>query len=273
MKTKLIKTKLNGLVFWYRENDRFIGQRVALRKYEEYETKLILRQAQDCDVVVDVGANIGYYTLLMAQKARRVYAIEPEENNFEVLEKNVKENNLRNIVTVRAAASNKNGRIKLYKSEDNWGDHRVYGAKNNKIWSYVNCLRLDKILETEQKISLVKIDTQGWEPAVIEGVKKIIERDSPTLFLEYWPGGYKEAGLDGEQMMRYLKNIYKKNIWQIDYWFYISKRLGKEIEVDSKTGYADLWMKRKTNLADVWARYKDVRIKKVIKSIIGYVED
>jgi len=146
---QLVKTKLEGLNFWYQENDKFIGQRVALGKYEEYETKLILKQIERNGVVVDVGANIGYYTLLMAQKAKRVYAIEPEPVNFEILKKNVEENNLKNVVLIWAAAGRTNSKINLYKSEENWGDHRVYKGKNHKKMISVNCLRLDDILADE----------------------------------------------------------------------------------------------------------------------------
>ena len=91
---KLKKTKLGKLNFWYRNDDKFIGQRIALGKYEKYETAIMLGQLNINSIVVDVGANIGYYTLQMAQRAKKVYAIEPYKECFEILKKNVKENNL-----------------------------------------------------------------------------------------------------------------------------------------------------------------------------------
>ena len=264
----LIKTKLNGLDFWYKSNDTFIGQRIALEKYEEYETMLMLRQVNSNSVVVDVGANIGYYTILLAQKSKLVYAIEPEAETFEILQKNVTENKLNNVVLIRAAVGGKNEKIKLFKSKLNNGDHRVWGEKNNKEVEEVFCRRLDDILENEQYISLIKIDTQGWEPAVIDGAKKIIERDSPTLFMEYSPTDYAKAGLEGRKMIKYLKSFYP-TIWEIDHWFYIYRKVKKNIRLNRDTGYANLWMKKNVFFGDEIIGYKNVQWKKVIKKLIG----
>ena len=262
---KLAKTKLNGLKFWYRTDDKFVGQRIALGKYEEYETLLMLSQVNNNSVVVDVGANIGYYTLLLAQKCKKVYAIEPEKECFEILRKNIVDNKLKNVVLINLAASDKRGKKELFVDKNNLGNNRLVNDKRKTINDKclrVNTLRLGDILINEQKIDLIKIDTQGWEPAVIDGAKKIIGRDRPTLFLEYSPSEYKDNG-----MIEYLKTIYK-NIWSIDYWFY---RCRKGIRVDKKTGYVDLWLKNKTDLNDWVDCFRYLKIKKVLKAIINYV--
>ncbi len=201
--------------FFYRKNDRFVGQRIALGKYEEYETKLIFRQAQGCNVAIDVGANIGYYSLLLAQRAKKVYAFEPEENNLKILRKNLGVNEIKNVEVVAAAVGEKNEKVSLYKSGDNFGDHRLWGKGRVKK---INTVRLDDFIK-DKKVDLIKIDTQGWEPAVIEGAKKITKRDRPIIFLEYWEEGYQKAGLDGGKMMEFLRKMYPV-IWQINDWYY-----------------------------------------------------
>jgi len=258
---KLNKTLISELVFWYRNGDAYVGERVALGKYEEYETKLLLRQLNNNSIAVDVGANIGYYTVQMAKICKRVYAIEPDKDNFEILKKNVEENKLNNVVLINAAVGAKKEKITLYKSAANDGDHRVYNAGNRTNIAEVFSVRLDDILVNEQKIDLLKVDTQGWEPAVIEGGKEIIKRDTPNMFLEYWPSAYKEAKLDANRMMIFLESIYK-NIWQIDSRLNI---YNKEIKIDEETGYADLWLTSKDYM--VWDQYKDLKIKKIIKKI------
>jgi FkbM family methyltransferase len=272
--------------FFYLENDRYIGQRIALEKYEPYETQLILKQAKVGDVVVDVGANIGYYTVLLADKVGKngkVYAFEPDKTNFEILVKNIKENNLKNVVPVNAAVGRKEGKLKLHKSKDNLGDHKLYethppcghsplkkGGQNGLDKELVKIIKLDDYL-ADIKVNLIKIDTQGWEPEVIGGAKELIKKNKPVIFLEYSPASYKQAKLNGKKMMNFLRKIYRK-IWWIDEWLYIYKNLSQE-KIDeicrtNKTGYADLWMKNKIGIKDFWEEYKDIKIKQWIKKML-----
>jgi len=269
---KLNKTKIfRKYVFYYLPEDKFVGQRIALEKYEPYETNLILRQAQDKSVIVDVGANIGYYTVLLAQKAKKIYAFEPDSVNFEILEKNIRANNLENVVAVKAAMGSFNGKIKLYKSKENLGDHKVYKNDQFPISNFreVKVIKLDYFIK--EPVNLIKIDTQGWEPEVIEGAKNLIENYKPIIFMEYSPASYKLAKLDGSKMMEFLKNIYKKFFW-IDEWLYIYKVLEKnkidQICSTNKTGYADLLMKKETNFKDCLSGFKNFKVKKWMKKIV-----
>ncbi len=269
--------------FFYLENDKYIGQRIALEKYEPYETKLILRQTKEGDVVVDVGANIGYYTVLLADKVGKtgkVYAFEPDKTNFEILEKNIRANNFKNVIAINAAVGSRNEIKILYKSEENLGDHKLYethppcghpplreGGQNNLIEKSISVVKLDNFLK-DQKVDLMKIDAQGWEPEVIEGAKKIIKSDKPTIFLEYSPTSYKQAKLNGKKMMKFLKSVYSK-IWWINEWLYIYKNLSQE-KIDeicdtNKTGYADLWMKKNPNLTDYLYQWKYFKFKQWLK--------
>jgi len=247
--------------FWYRKDDRYIGQRIALGKYEVYETKLLMSQIGKNDVVVDVGANIGYYTLLMARRAKKVFAIEPDKEIFGILKKNVEENNLKNVVLINAAAGAKKEKIKYYKNEENYGDGRVVESKNGKFMGFVSCLRLDEILRNEQKISLIKVDTQGYEPAVIAGAEKTIKKDSPILFLEYTPGEYKD-----KKMIDFLTKNYK-NIWSINDFAEVPWPIYKGVKILGKVGYTDLWMKKKMKVRDYLLMLKNVNYKKWIKGI------
>jgi len=223
---------------------------------------------------VDVGANIGYYTVLLADKVGKngkVYAFEPDIINFEILEKNIKANNLENVVAINVAVGSKNETKILYKSEENLGDHKLYN--DQFLMSNVQKTKIIKLDEylINQKVDLLKIDTQGWEPAVIEGTKKTIEKYKPIIFFEYSPASYKQANLDGDKMMDFIKKIYKK-IWWIDEWVYIYKSLDKKgidkICKSNKTGYADLWVKKEISFNDKIGQVRDLRIKKLIKKLI-----
>jgi FkbM family methyltransferase len=269
---KLNKAKILGkYIFYYLADDKYVGQRVALGKYEPYETELMLRQAsaiggQAGCVVVDVGANIGYYTILLADKVGKkgkVYAFEPDSTSFDILEKNIKANKLENVVAIKAAAGSREGKLELYKSEENLGDHKLYGKGKKEI---VKVIRLDDFIK--EKVDLIKIDTQGWEPEVIEGAKEIIKKWKPVMFLEYSPASYRAAKLDGKKMMEFCKAEYKRIFW-IDEWLYIYKvlNIGKIEQIcrTNKTGYADLWLKKNISFKDYFDCFRDLKIKKWVK--------
>jgi len=262
---KLIKTKIqNGMRLWYRSDDKFVGQRIALKKYEEYESVLILRNVNKNSVAVDVGANIGYYTLLLAKICKKVYAFEPDKMCFEILLKNIKENNLDNVVAINKAVSDEAGEADFVVDEENLGNSKIDVRSQISDIRKVETISLDNLL-IKEKIDLIKIDTQGWEPKVILGAKRIIKKYKPIIFMEYSPQSYKENNLDSKGMINFLKQIYK-NIFTIDYWFYCYK---KGINIDLKTGYADLVMGIKSN---IFEQYKNLAWKKVIKKILSYNE-
>ncbi len=268
MKIKKVKI-FKKYTFYYLANDKYVGQRVAVEKYEPYETQLILRQLKKDGVVVDVGANIGYYTILMADKVKKIYAFEPDKISFEILKKNIAANKLKNVTAINAAVGSKEEIKNLYKSKENLGDHKLYKTQKQEFLQKeaVEVIKLDNYLKDE-KIEMIKIDTQGWEPEVIEGAKNIIKKDSPVIFLEYSPSSYKLAGLDGKKMINNLGKIYHK-IWWIDEWLYVYKRLSQEkidkICATNKTGYADLWMKKEFSGNDWWQAKKNFRFRQWVK--------
>jgi len=267
---KLKKTKLGKLNFWYRNDDKFIGQRIALGKYEKYETAIMLGQLNINSIVVDVGANIGYYTLQMAQRAKKVYAIEPNKECFEILKKNVKENNLKNVVLINKAAGDKKEKKYLMRDEKNLGNNKIKPTPNPSLDKEGNTNKcdliftetLDNILINEQYISLIKIDTQGYEPEVIKGAKNIIKRNRPILFLEYTAGEYPDS-----KMINFLKIIYK-NIWSINDFASVPWPISKGIKVYGP-GYCDLFLKKKMELSDYLTMLKNVNYKKWIKGIMN----
>lgn len=271
MKIKgLMKTRLSNKKFvYFLWDDIYIGQRIALGKYEPYETKLAQVAVKD-GVVVDVGANIGYYTLVLADKAKKIYAIEPEETNFALLEKNLKINRIGNVAAIKAAATDKEGWMELVKSEENYGDHRIVRSKSLKVQKsesrkierykvgsqIVRTVRLDEAVK--EKVKLLKIDVQGWEPAVIEGTKELIARDRPMILMEYWPKEYRKNGLDYRGMIRFLERVYGK-IYEIDDGLATWRRVrdwGKleEDQRDLVIGPRNWWLK-----------YRYFRVKKWIK--------
>ncbi|GAG39683.1 unnamed protein product, partial [marine sediment metagenome] len=96
---------------------------------EDYETRLLRKTLREGMTIIDIGANIGYYTLLMGKlvgKDGTVYAFEPEKNNYRLLEKNILINKIPNIIPTQKAAANGEGTVRLFISKGHRGDHRIY---------------------------------------------------------------------------------------------------------------------------------------------------
>ncbi|HYS53576.1 MAG TPA: FkbM family methyltransferase [Thermoanaerobaculia bacterium] len=123
--------------------------------------------------VIDVGANIGYTTVLFARAidaAFKVFALEPEEENFARLERNLKRYRVADRVTARrAAAGATSGAIGLRVNPLHHGDHQV-----DPTGATVPLVALD---EFSGPIRFVKIDVQGYEPAVLAGMHKLLHSD------------------------------------------------------------------------------------------------
>ena len=99
--------------------------------YENAETELFESHIKEGDVVMDIGANIGYYTLVAAKLVGangKVYAFEPESINFSFLKKSVEINNYENVICEKKAVSNENGKLKLFLHKFQTGDYTLVGG-------------------------------------------------------------------------------------------------------------------------------------------------
>lgn len=155
--------------------------------WERTETEWFLRSIRPGDIVVDIGANIGYYTLLAAQRVGdtgRVYAFEPDPSNFALLERNVGLNGFTNVVLEQKAVSDAPGVLRLYFSHSNSGDHRIFQPEGeDRAFEEVPAVTLDGYFEgREESVDFVKVDTQGAEGKILAGMSGLVER-SPDLVM------------------------------------------------------------------------------------------
>jgi len=174
--------------------------------FEPYETRLVQRLVSPGDTVVDIGANIGYYTLQFARQvgnAGHVYAFEPDPRNFELLQENVWQNGYRNVTLVRAAVADRSGTTRLFLNPDNRGDHRIYDGADDRQAIDVDMVSLDDYFaDHEGRFDLVKIDVQGAEAAVFGGMRGILAAGRVGRVLsEFWPRGLKIAGGDARAFL------------------------------------------------------------------------
>ena len=123
--------------------------------------------------VIDVGANIGYTAVLFARAIDdqfKVFALEPEQENFERLERNLKRYRVADrVVALHVAAGATSGSIGLRINPEHHGDHQVDPSGSSTPLMAVD--------ELPDPIRFVKIDVQGYEPAVLAGMRKLLESD------------------------------------------------------------------------------------------------
>ena len=176
--------------------------------YGELDTKIIREEIHEGDIVIDVGANIGYYTLIFAQlvgSSGKVFAFEPEPKNFEILKKNIKINNYQNLVAEQKIVSDKSGIVKLFIAEHGIVGHRINQEKSSQKFIEVESIILDnyiKKLNLDNKINFIKIDVEGSEPKVLEGTKEIIQKSNQLkIFTEFNREAVKEYGIEPKEMI------------------------------------------------------------------------
>ena len=181
--------------------------------WEPNETHWFIRSLRPGDVVVDVGANIGYYTLLGARlvgDAGRVYAFEPDPAAFAILERNVRLNGLENVVLEQKAVSNEAGSIQLFLAATNKGDHRIYDVEGEERQAIdVEAVALDAYFEgVEDAVDFVKVDAQGAEGVILDGMLGLIGKsDDLVMAFEYSPQSLMGTGYTGNHLLKTFRGF------------------------------------------------------------------
>jgi len=199
---------INNIKYFLDKHDS-LGLSIT-NNHEKTETELVKQEIQEGDYVVDVGAHIGYFSLIFSKivgKQGKVFSFEAEPSNFEILKKNLKENNIQNVICENIAISDKIGKIKLFTSESSTGN-RLFSSKGGNFIE-VESNTLDNYFGTKIKnIKFIKLDIQGGEPLAIKGMKKIIEENnSLKIMLEWWPNGIKKLGENPESHLELLEGV------------------------------------------------------------------
>jgi len=179
---------------------------------ESYEKELMREHVRPGMTVADIGANIGYYTVQFANwtgAAGKVYAFEPDPDNYALLEKNIQSNGYQNIHPYKLAISDKSGAGQLFISEDNRGDHRLFDTSQSRRRIPIETASLDDFSNKNQmKIDFIKMDIQGSEYVALRGMKKLIESNpSIVIFSEFSPIHLRACGTTPEDYLRCLKEF------------------------------------------------------------------
>ena len=180
--------------------------------YEGTTLSVINKLLKNSMNVINIGANVGYLTLLLAKlvgPTGKVFAFEPYEKNVKFLQKNIEKNGYKNVEISPIAVSNKNGKAQLWlKPSAAWhfiSDKKIPGLKKIDIES----ITIDSFLANRKTpIDLVVIDAEGSEQYIMEGMKQTI-KENPDLEIiaEYNPYTLEAAGTNGEAFLGLVNEL------------------------------------------------------------------
>jgi len=185
----------------------------AFGGYDQLLRKFLLDYLEKGMIVVDVGAHIGSFSLMMSSlvgSRGKVYAFEPDPNNFDILKKNVEVNKIKNIIIEKKAVSDLVGKVRFAISGNSL-THRISVKRHkqvgNKDFIYVDSVTLDNYLGDQiDKVSLVKIDVEGCELLVLKGAQQLLKTNRRIkLVMEFCPEHFKNFNYEARDLLDFLE--------------------------------------------------------------------
>jgi len=182
----------------------FFYKRFSDRKHIKYIRSVI--KPGMC--VLDIGANIGFYSLIFSKitgPKGMVYAFEPDKTNYLRLADNTKHKN--NVTCINKAVSNFTGVVNLYISNELNVDHHTYNDGEERESIEVSCVSTDDFMKDKTLPSFIKIDIQGYDYFAVQGMTEIISKSTDlVIFGEFSPYGLKKSGASPQEYYNFLVN-------------------------------------------------------------------
>jgi FkbM family methyltransferase len=204
----------NGRRIWLLTHDKHVSPAIAMENYEPVETAFVTRQVKKGMAVLDVGANLGWFTVHLADLVGpegRVDAFEPRGELFELLSKTINENHLTNITLHNCALGAKNSRGQMIWSTHDVNPGGTYLDLSDLRDPQVNTqsisvMALDSSIS--HRIDFIKIDVEGSEPLVFRGAERILTQDRPAIMTEINPDNLlRTAGLSAAEFVTFVEGF------------------------------------------------------------------
>jgi FkbM family methyltransferase len=190
--------------------------------YESDVRSLMKQILKTNSTFIDVGANIGYYSVIAKQlvgRSGKVISIEPNPETYKMLELNTSQNSVG--TPIQCAISQEHGEVELFVpiSGDIWAslNHNVFPEGQATTRFKVTSWPLDDLIEemAVDRVDLIKIDIEGGEFNVLLSAKQIISKHRPVVIIEYSTKTWPAFGASPDAMKQFLKN-YEYRVFQFD---------------------------------------------------------
>ncbi len=251
--------EIQGSKMLFDINDESIAMRETFSSYafkkihEKSTTELFKKVVKEENIVVDLGANIGYFTLLAAKivgPKGKVFAFEPEPKNYSYLVKNIELNNYNNVMTFQKAVSDKNGKTNLFLCSYDTGHHTINqysgveaysrGRKVEEQSIEIETVTLDTFLKDKANhIEVIKMDVEGAEMLALLGMDKTLKQNQNIkIFVEFFPLLIEKMGSFPKEFIRKILEDYKFSIYLIpDDYDAIGREMKKLNSIDEVMSY------------------------------------
>ena len=178
--------------------------------WEKHISKILYDNAKPNTNVIDIGAFIGTHTMALADISTKgngkVYSFEPQPWACENIKESIKKNKIKNVKLYNIALSNKVGTIKF--CSDNTGGSAICTERSKKLnsWNNVYNVKMKPLDAYKFKnVSIMKIDVEGHEIAVLEGAIKTIKQNKPKILIEVWNRPKRQ-----KEFLDFMKKIHYK---------------------------------------------------------------
>lgn len=214
----LYKTRFNDL-FWLNQSGYIDQCIIKDGTFEEVSSQLVKQIVRKGDFVLDVGANIGYYSVICSKlvgNKGKIFCIEPTKHYYNILNMNLEANELNNVLVYNIGLSNKEDQLEI-KIGDSSATLHSPGTELILNTELIELTTLDAFIERNriERINFIKIDIDGHEPFFFEGAKKFFKTNKPIMMVEFSNQSLYLAGTD-------VLNL-KKQIEMFGYVLYSEK--------------------------------------------------
>jgi FkbM family methyltransferase len=200
----LASVNTGRFTMWLDKEDTLIAEGImGGQTYEPHVTAVLERELKPGNVFVDIGANMGWFTLLAAGVARRVIAIEPNHNNVQLIYHSLLANRFDNVTVLECAVTDKSRLLQLNFLRSNGSVAAI--KEDNQATTIVRGEPLDNLLRDVEQIDFMKMDIEGHEPIALRGMGDVLSRFHPVLLAEFHPMAIRaNSGTDPAEFLEAL---------------------------------------------------------------------
>ena len=204
---------VNGLKIYVEKGDSCLGGNVFLGLMEFHESAFLVHFLQHSDLFVDVGANLGHYTLLASGVCgSRTIAVEPIPSTYKRLCYNIMKNNIQNIVDIRnVGVGEKDGEL-VFSNIDNNAINYVQENGNNNSGLKVRVQTLNNLLNGKSP-KVIKIDVEGYELFTLKGANKVLMNPDLEVLIIEINGHCRRYGNTEEEVFRFIASFGFKPVY------------------------------------------------------------